>query len=66
MLAKIDFSDGFWHMLVRKSDKWNFAYVLPSAAGNPVRLTIPHALQMGWPTHPPSPKVLRTCGCYAL
>ncbi len=30
MFAKIDLSDGFWRMLVRESDKWNFAYVLPT------------------------------------
>jgi hypothetical protein len=35
MFAKIDLSDGFWRMLVRESDKWNFAYVLPGAAGDP-------------------------------
>jgi hypothetical protein len=35
-------------MLVRKSDKWNFAYALPGAEGDPLRLIIPHALQMEW------------------
>jgi hypothetical protein len=29
MLAKIDLSDGFWRMLVRKDQQWNFAYVMP-------------------------------------
>ena len=52
MLAKIDLSDGFWRMLVRESDKWNFAYVIPGAADEPVRLVIPHALQMGWTESP--------------
>ena len=52
MFAKIDLSDGFWRMLVRESDKWNFAYVLPGAAGDPLRLIIPHALQMGWTESP--------------
>jgi hypothetical protein len=57
MFAKIDLSNGFWCMLVRKSDKWNFvvreldrwnfAYDLPGAAGDSLRLIIPHALQMG-------------------
>jgi hypothetical protein len=35
-------------MLVCKLDKWNFAYVLPGATGDPLRLIIPHVLQMGW------------------
>jgi hypothetical protein len=52
MFAKIDLSDGFWRMLVRESDKWNFAYVLPGAAGDTLRLIIPHALQMGWMESP--------------
>ena len=52
MFAKIDLSDGFWRMLVRESNKWNFAYVLPGAAGDPLRLIIPHALQMGWTESP--------------
>ena len=33
--------------LVHKSDKWNFAYVLPGATGDPLRLMIPHAPQTG-------------------
>ena len=32
IFATIDQSDGFWRMLVRESDKWNFANVLPGAA----------------------------------
>ena len=52
MFAKIDLSDGFWRMLVRESDKWNFTYVLPGAADAPLRLIIPHALQMGWTESP--------------
>ncbi len=52
MFAKINLSDGFWHMLVRESDKWNFANVLPGAAADPLRLIIPHALQMGWTESP--------------
>ncbi len=45
MFAKIDLSDGFWRMLVRESDKWNFTYALPGAAGVTLRLIIPQALQ---------------------
>ena len=52
MFAKIDLSDGFWRMLVAETDKWNFAYVLPQVAGQPLQLVIPHALQMGWTESP--------------
>ena len=52
MFAKIDLSDGFWRMLVQEADKWNFAYVLPGTVGEPTRLLIPHALQMGWTESP--------------
>jgi hypothetical protein len=52
MFAKIDLSDGFWRMLVMESDKWNFAYVLPADAGEPTKIVIPHALQMGWTESP--------------
>ncbi len=52
MIAKIDLSDGFWRMLVRELDKWTFANVLPGAAGDPLRVIIPHALKMGWMESP--------------
>jgi hypothetical protein len=52
MFAKIDLSNGFWRMLVRESDKWNLAYVLSGATGDPLRHIIPHALQMGWTESP--------------
>jgi hypothetical protein len=52
MFAKIDLSDGFWRMLVHEADKWNFAYALPGTVGDPIRLIIPHALQMGWTESP--------------
>ena len=39
-------------MLVAENDKWNFAYVLPAVAGEPTKLVIPHALQMGWTESP--------------
>ena len=50
--SKIDLSDGFWRMVVTEADKWNFAYVLPGPPGSPIRLVIPHALQMGWTESP--------------
>eukprot|EP00978_Attheya_sp_CCMP212_P013482 scaffold33911_cov40-Attheya_sp.AAC.1 len=46
--AKIDLSDGFWRMVVEPEDAWNFVYVLPDPPGSPIRLVVPHALQMGW------------------
>ena len=39
-------------MLVAENDKWSFAYVLPAVAGEPTKLVIPHALQMGWTENP--------------
>jgi hypothetical protein len=50
--AKIDLSDGFWRMIVPEVDCWHFAYVLPDVPGAPIRLVIPHALQMGWTQSP--------------
>ncbi len=52
MFAKIDLSDGFWRMLVQECDKWNFAYFIPGAVEESLRLIIPHALQMGWTESP--------------
>jgi hypothetical protein len=70
MFTKINLSDGFWRMLVRESDKWNFAYVIPGAADEPVRLIIPHALQMGWTESPgysaPPPKPAVTLCWHSL
>jgi hypothetical protein len=50
--AKIDLADGYWRMIVEKSSRWNFAYVLPGPANTPVQLVIPSALQMGWNESP--------------
>ena len=52
MFAKIDLSNSFWHILVRKLDKWNFAYVQSGTAGDLLRLIIAHALQLGWTESP--------------
>jgi hypothetical protein len=52
MLSKIDLSDGFWRMIVDEESKWNFAYVLPEEPGQPTRLVVPSALQMGWTESP--------------
>ena len=52
MFSKIDLSDGFWRMIVAEEDAYNFTYVLPGLPGEPLRLVIPHALQMGWTESP--------------
>ena len=45
--SKYDVSDGFWNMVVAPGAEWNFAYVLPQKQGEPTRLVVPNALQMG-------------------
>jgi hypothetical protein len=50
--AKIDLSDGFWRMIVKEDQCHNFCYVLPDPPGHPIRIVIPHALQMGWTESP--------------
>jgi hypothetical protein len=50
--AKIDLADGYWRMIVDPEERWNFAYVMPSLPGEPIRLVIPSALQMGWNESP--------------
>jgi hypothetical protein len=52
LLGKVDLSDGFWRMIVKPEHRWNFCYVLPQAAGCPMRIVVPHALQMGWQESP--------------
>ena len=53
LFAKLDIKDGFWRMVVPEGAEWNFAYVLPQKPGEPIRLVIPSALQMGWCESPP-------------
>jgi hypothetical protein len=50
--SKYDVSDGFWRMVVAPGAEWNFAYVLPQEEGQPTRLVVPSALQMGWKESP--------------
>ena len=50
--SKYDISDGFWRMVVAQGEEWNFAYVLPQKEGEPTRLVVPSALQMGWRESP--------------
>jgi hypothetical protein len=50
--SKMDLADGYWRMIVEPESEWNFAYVMPQKPGEPIRLVIPSALQMGWNESP--------------
>jgi hypothetical protein len=52
-MAKWDIKDGFWRLDAQAGDKWNFAYVLPQAPGEPLKIVVPSSLQMGWVESPP-------------
>ncbi len=52
LFCKLDISDGFWRLVIQEADCFNFAYVLPQAGGEPIRLAIPAAVQMGWVESP--------------
>ena len=52
LFCKLDISDGFWRLMIQEADCFNFAYVLPQAVGEPIRLVIPAAVQMGWVESP--------------
>jgi len=52
LFSKLDISDGFWRLIVREEDSYNFAYVLPQDAGEPCRVVVPAAVQMGWVESP--------------
>jgi hypothetical protein len=52
-VAKWDVKDGFWRMMCEEGEEWNFAYVLPQRAGEPIKLVVPTSLQMGWVESPP-------------
>jgi hypothetical protein len=51
-LSKVDLSDGFWRLVVKPEQKWNFCYVMPDPPGSRVRIVVPSALQMGWAESP--------------
>jgi hypothetical protein len=53
LFCKLDISNGFWRFIVREEDSFNFAYVLPQREGEPVRIVVPLAVQMGWVESPP-------------
>jgi hypothetical protein len=61
LFSKLDLSDGFWRLIVHETDCYNFAYVLPQAAGEPTRIVVPSAVQMGWVE---SPSLFRPNGIY--
>ncbi len=50
--CKLDISDSFWRLVIQDTDCFNFAYVLFQAAGKPIHLVIPAAVQMGWVESP--------------
>jgi hypothetical protein len=52
LFCKLDISDGFWRLTVRPQDSFNFVYVLPQKEGDPVRIVVPLAVQMGWVESP--------------
>ncbi len=52
LMSKLDTSDGFWRLIVRDTDCFNFAYVLPQREGEPCRIVVPLAVQMGWVESP--------------
>ena len=50
--SKLDISGGFWRLVVRSEDSYNFVYVLPQPPGQPTKIVVPSALQMGWVESP--------------
>ena len=52
-MMKVDLTDGFWRVMAKEGEEWNFAYVLPNHPGKPVEIVVPAALQMGWALSPP-------------
>jgi hypothetical protein len=51
--SKIDLSDGFWRMIVRAGQEYNFVYEMPKHPSHPGDwFVVPSALQMGWTNSP--------------
>ncbi len=44
LFSKLNISDGFWRLIVREADSYNFAYVLPQKVGEPCRIVVPAAV----------------------
>ncbi len=52
LMSKLDISDGFWRLIVRGMDCYNFAYVLLQREGEPCQIVVPSTVQMGWVESP--------------
>jgi hypothetical protein len=52
LFSKLYISDSFWRLIVKEADSYNFAYILPQDAGEPCRMVVPAAVQMGWVESP--------------
>jgi hypothetical protein len=52
LFSKLDLSNGFWRLIMRRTDCYNFAYVLPQATGAPTKIVVTLAVQMGWVESP--------------
>jgi len=52
LFSKLDISDRFWSLIVQEADSYNFAYVLPQEAGEPCRVVVLAAVQVGWVESP--------------
>jgi hypothetical protein len=47
LFSKLDLSNGFWRLIMRGTDCYNSAYVLPQATRAPTKIVVPSAVQMG-------------------
>jgi hypothetical protein len=45
-LSKVDLLNGFWRLVVKPEQQWNFCYVMPDPPGSRVRIVVPSVLQM--------------------
>ncbi len=52
LFSKLDISNGFWRLVVTNNCSFNFAYVLPQLQGQPIRIVVLLAMQMGWKESP--------------
>jgi hypothetical protein len=52
LFSKLDLINGFWCLIVQGADCYNFAYVLPQAAGKPIQIVVPSVVQTGWVESP--------------
>ncbi len=52
LFSKLDLSTGFWRLIVRRTNCYNFAYVLLQATRAPTKIMVPLAVQMGWVESP--------------